>query len=484
MSAPVNRRTFMALMGAVGAGLILPATFRRAQAGEPPAAAPGGAPGPAPTRSAPALLVADRTDSNRVIPAKIHPSGFKRADSCWNSLSLASDGRLYFTLSIHAIDGYARLFRYDPATDEVKQLCDFGELTGEAARKMIPQGKSHSPWHEYDGKVYTGSHYGYFRTVGNKEQPAAPPEGYLPYPGGHIISCDLRTGACEDVAVTVPEDGLQTMTLDPARGRIYGLTWPHGYFLTYDLGRRELHNLGKVSRDGEAGEGDRYLCLCRALGVVPETGDVYFTNADGEILRYRLEKDAIESVPGVTMRRDAFGTWDPSRPGHQGYNWRDIFWHAGHRVFYGVHPRSAWLFRFDPAEPRLELIERIAAAEIRHSGAFEPFRYGYITLRLGADKETIYYLTDDRGLTTPEGRRVRETVHLITYNLRTGQYADHGRLRLTDGRYPTMSQTLALHPNGRLYACPWIENPRSSEARARGEYGGATCDLISFEMPA
>ncbi len=354
MSDPVNRRTFMALMGAVGAGLILPATLRRAQAGEPPAAAPGGAPAPAPTGSAPALLVADRTDSNRVIPAKIHPSGFTRADSCWNSLSLASDGRLYFTLSIHAIDGYARLFRYDPATDEVKQLADLGELTGEAARKMIPQGKSHSAFYEYEGKVYTGSHYGYFRTEGNKEQPAAPPAGYLPYPGGHIISCDLRTGACEDVAVTVPEEGLQTMTLDPARGRIYGLTWPHGFFLTYDLRRRELRNLGKVSRDGEMGEGDRYFCLCRALGVVPETGDVYFTNADGEILRYRLEKDAVESVQGVTMRRDAFGSWDPSRPGHQGYNWRDIFWHAGHRVFYGVHPRSAWLFRFDPAEPRLE----------------------------------------------------------------------------------------------------------------------------------
>jgi hypothetical protein len=181
------------------------------------------------------------------------------------------------------------------------------------------------------------------------------------------------------------------------------------------------------------------------------------------------------------MRRDIFGSWNPHQPGHQGYNWRDLFWHEGHRVFYGVHPKSAWLFRFDPAAGRLELIERIASEELRRSGTFEPFRYGYLTLRLGADGETIYYLTGDGGLTAEDGRRVRETTHLVTFNLRTGQRLDHGRLRLTDGRYPVMAQTLALHPNGRAYSCPWIENPAAGQ---HDRYAGCNCDLVSFELPA
>ena len=56
---------------------------------------------------------------------------------------------------------------------------------------------------------------------------------------------------------------------------------------------------------------------------------------------------------------------------------------------------------------------------------------------------------------------------------------DHGVLRLEDGRYPTMSQTLVVHPNGRLYACPWIEKP----GRAPDDPVRQQVDLISFEDP-
>jgi hypothetical protein len=179
------------------------------------------------------------------------------------------------------------------------------------------------------------------------------------------------------------------------------------------------------------------------------------------------------------MKRDIFGAWDPHKPGHQGYNWRDIFWHEADHVFYGVHPKSAWLFRFDPAAPRLTVLDRICAQEVRESGQFEPYRYGYLSLRLGLDGQTVYYLTSTYGFTAEDGRRVKEAVHVVTYHLRTGRHADHGVVRLADGRYPTMAHTLAVHPNGKLYSCPWIEaSPAGLDRKA-----APICDLISFDAP-
>jgi hypothetical protein len=420
-----------------------------------------------------------KSTPNAVIPVRLHPSGFENADANFYSLSLASDGNVYYTLSSHDLNTHGRVYRYEPSADRVTLLGDLGELTGEAGRKTIPQGKSHCPLFECDGKLYLSTQYGFFQSSGNKERPADVPEGYQPYPGGHFLSYDFAGERFEDLVTGPAEEGIIAMQLDPVRKRIYGLTWPKGHFLVYDISARLLRNLGKVSREGEAGEGQDYFCLCRSMGLWPETGDVYFTNADGEILRYSFTRDLVAPVPGVHMKRDIFGTWNPHQPGHQGYNWRDLFWHEADHVFYGVHPKSAYLFRFDPAVPRLTLLDRLCAQELRESGQFEPFRYGYLSLRLGLDGETVYYLTGAYGLTVGNGRREKETVHLVTYHLPSGRYADRGVLRLPDGRYPQMAHTLAVHPNGKLYSCPWIE---PSRAKVEGE-APCQCDLISFDAP-
>ena len=420
-----------------------------------------------------------KSTPNAVIPARLHASGFEKSDSNFYSLSLASDGNLYYTLCSHDLNTHGRVYRYEPSTDRVTLLGDLGGLTGEAGRKTIPQGKSHCPFFECDGKLYLSTQYGFFQSSGGKERVAGVPEGYKPYPGGHLLAYDLADGRFEDLAIGAAEEGIISMQLDPVRKRIYGLTWPKGYFLVYDISARLLRNLGQVCRGGEAGEGEEYLCLCRSMALWPETGDVFFTRADGEILRYCFARDRVEPVADVNMKRDMFGAWDPHKPGHQGYNWRDIFWHPADRAFYGVHPKSAYLFCFDPAAPRLTLLDRLCAQELRESGQFEPYRYGYLSLRLGLDGRTVYYLTSAYGLAADDGRRVKEPVHLVTYHLRTGRYADHGVLRLLDGRYPQMAHTLVVHPNGRLYSCPWIEPSPEGAARK----AACQCDLISFDAP-
>lgn len=417
--------------------------------------------------------------SGSVIPCRLHPSGFVRADSNFYSLKAASDGCVYYTLSSHNIDTHARVYRYDPSQDELKLMCDLGEAAGEKGLKTLPQGKSHSPFYELDGWLHFATHYGYFATTNEREEPAPVPEGYKPYPGGHLMRLNLKTGDVEDLTIAPPEEGIITLNVDAERGRLYGLTWPKGLFLIYDLETGELRSLGPVSRGGEIGRGDQYFCLVRSFAVDPRDGNVYFTNADGEVLCYRPDTDRVEPFGDIRLNRDILGYWDPHKPGHQGYNWRDILWHEESQCFYGVHPRSGWLFRFEPSTRTLELVERITAEELRRNGRFEPFRYGYLTLQLGPDRETLHYLTSTYGLTAEDGRTVREATHLVTYNLRTGVHTDHGVLRLEDGRYLRMSQSHAVHPNGQGYACPWIEKPN----RPKGKRPAWQCDLISFPTP-
>ena len=445
---------------------------------------------------------------NAVIPARMHPSGFERSDSNFYSLTIAGDRRVYYTLSSHNIDTHARCYRYDPAADEVKMVCDFGEAAGEAGLKTIPQGKSHSPYFELGGKLYFATHFGYFATTAEREHPAPVPPGYKPYPGGHVLSLDLATGKTEDLGQAPPEQGIITLNMDAARGSLYGLTWPNGLFLVFDIETRRMRNLGPVCRGGEVGSGDQYFCLVRSFAVDPRDGRVYFTTSDGAVHRYDPGADRVEPFPAVHFKRDIFGQWDPHRPGHQAYNWRDILWHEESQAFYGVHSGTGWLFRFDPRAGSLELLERICAEELRRTGHFQPYHYGYLTLQLGPDRDTLYYLTSTfatmapdgggvepaahrvppgfrsteggaRALSLPDGRRIIETIHLVTYGLATREYADHGALRLDDGRYPRMSQCHAVHPNGRCYTAPWIPQPQPSpDGRLHWQ-----CDLISFADP-
>jgi len=414
-----------------------------------------------------------QSSPDATIPARLHPSGFALADSNFYSLTLASDDRLYYTLSSHNIDTHGRVYRYGPAADALGLICILGEVAGEAGLRTLPQGKSHSPFFERN-------HVLYFATTNKREEPAEVPEGYKPYPGGHLMSHDMTTGELRDLAKAPPEEGIITINMDVERGRIYGLTWPKGYFLVYDIDGEQLRNLGPVCGGGEVGRGDQYFCLVRSFAVDPRDGMVYFTLADGSVKRYNIDTDAVETLDGLSMKRDILGAWDHTVAGHQGYNWRDITWHEETQRFWGVHPKSGWLFTFDPPNRKIELLERICADPLRRDGRFEPFRYGYLSLKFGRDGETIYYLTGEPHFIADDGREVMEITHLITYNIRTGRYIDHGVLRLEDGRYPRMSQCLAIGPgDGRLYGCPWIEKPdRDPKDRVRWQ-----CDLISFADP-
>ena len=260
------------------------------------------------------------------------------------------------------------------------------------------------------------------------------------------------------------------MTMDPKRGHIYLISWPRAFFLHYDMEKGELHNMGQISANGEAGTpGEDYRVICRSMVVDPRDGSVYFSTSTGEIKTYNPASNVIRQLENVNMRLDYFGKYDPTGPGSMGYNWRRIVWCPEQEAAYGVHGNSGYLFRFDPDVPKIEIVDRITSEPSKKSGMFDQFSYGYLGFELGPDGRTLYYLTG--GPIYIEGKRLAgkesiemgaarglENLHLVTYNIPDHHYIDHGPVFFEDGTPPTYVNSIAIGKNGNVYTLGRFEH--------------------------
>ncbi|MEO8660039.1 MAG: hypothetical protein ABI693_16330 [Bryobacteraceae bacterium] len=417
------------------------------------------------------------------IAAEVHDSGLAISHDSYNAISRASDGRIYYVLSTESLDTGAQMYVYHPAEKKIRHLGDLTEACGEKGLKAIPQGKSHVNFVDAGEKLYFATHVGYYSIEDGMETMGKPPAGYKPYPGGHFLSYDVKTGRYENLALAPNGEGIITMNMDTQRGRLYGITWPTGLFLRYDLKTKSLRNLGGIANQGESVQGPNYQTICRSLTIDPRDGSVYFTNSTGTIFRYRYDRDAIETVTGDNLRKDYFGLYDPASPGHMGYNWRQTVWSEADAAIVGVHGNSGYLFRFDPRAERVEVLDRITSRASKASGMFDQFSYGYLGFTLAADGHTIHYLTG--GPIYENGHRVAgkestakgeakgmEDLHLVTYDLKTGTYRDSGSVFLPDGSRPTYVNSIAVGNDGTVYTLARI----TVDGKTRG-------DLISFPGP-
>ena len=415
--------------------------------------------------------------------ARTHDSGFAQAHDTYNGMGTGSDGKIYYVLSSQLFDVGAKMFCYDPVANKIELLGDITEACGEKDAKTIVQGKSHVTFVEQGGKLYFATHVGYYSIIDGMEKIGIPPEGWKPYPGGHFLAYDMKTKKFEDLAKAPRGEGILTMTMDTQRGRLYGLTWPAGHLLRYDLAKKDLKDLGSISREGENGKGENYRTLCRSFVVDPTDGSLYFTVGDGDIFRYRYDRDAIELVVGDDMRKDYFGLYDPTSAGHMAYNWRQTVWYGPEKAIYGVHGNSGYLFCFDPRRVQVEIVARLTSAPSQRSGMFDQFSYGYLGFVLGPDGQTIHYLTG--GPVYVDGRRVAgksktamgeskgmENLHLVTYNIPAGKYTDHGPIFFEDGQRPYYVNSLAVGKDGSVYTLSRIT-----------KNGQTRTDLISIPGP-
>lgn len=393
---------------------------------------------------------------------KVYNSGFALGHDTYNGMSSASDGRVYYVLSSEPHDVAGQMYAFDPKTETIRHCGDLTEACGEKGKNLISQGKSHVKFVESNGKLYFATHLGFYSIIDDMEKPGIPPAGFKPYAGGHFLSYDMTTGRYEDFGIAPHGEGIITMNMDTRRGRLYGITWPTGYFCYYDMASKQMKDLGLFFRQGEAGKGQQYRTLCRSLAIDPRDGSVYFSAGGGEIYRYRYDKDAVEVVQGENLRKDYFGLYDPTCPGHMGYNWRQVFWHPQENVIYGVHGNSGYLFRYDPQANRVDVLERLTSLVSKRTGMFDQFSYGYLGFTLGPDNRTIYYLTG--GPIYVNGKRVLgkdttgkgeakglEDLHLITYDIPTATYADRGAVFFPDGQRPLYVNSIAVGCDGTVY---------------------------------
>lgn len=435
------------------------------------------------SRPASAASPAGPPASGKHLVGRTFNSGFPDGHDTYNGLSAASNGKIYYVLSSERYDVGARVFVFDPKTQRITCLGDLTEACGEKGQNTIVQGKSHVNFVEASGRLYFATHIGYYSLIDGMEKMGLPPAGWKPYPGGHLLALDLRTGRFEELAVAPEREGILAMNMDTVRGRIFGLTWPSGMFFRFNLATRQMKNFGKACAEGENGKGAAYRTICRSIAVNPNDGSAFFTTGEGTILRYRADADTVEPVVGEDMKKDYFGLYDPTSPGHMGYNWRQTVWSARANAIYGVHGNSGYLFRFDPRLARIEVLERLTSDPSKRCGLFDQFSYGYLGFTLGPDGRTLHYLTG--GPIYVEGRRVKgkdstamgeakglENLHLVTYDTRTAVCRDRGPIFYENGERPLYVNSIAVGLDGTVYFL------------ARITEGGITrTDLVSVRSP-
>ncbi len=417
------------------------------------------------------------------ITATVYNSGFEKSHDTYNGLSCASDGKIYYILCSEEIDLAGQMYSFDPRNESIEHIADLTEICGEKDMKVVAQGKSHGKFYEYGGRLYFSTHLGYYSIINGMEMPGIPKGDYKKYRGGHLVSYDPKTKKGESICLAPNGEGILTTTMDTQRGIIYAITWPTGVFFRYDTGKKELKDFGPYSGKAESEGGDSYRVICRSIAVNPDDGTAYFTNAEGDILKLKLGADVIEKVTGDNLRKDYFGKYEVSTPGSMAYNWRQVFWYAPEKKFYGVHGNSGYLFTFDPATERVELLERLTSVPSKRSGMYDQFSFGYLGFDLGPDGRTIYYLTG--GPIYINGKRVTgeeaiargaarglEDLHLITYDIPTGHYIDHGAVFYPDGQRPLYVNSIAICKDGTIYSMGRVERD-----------GKVVTDLFSIPDP-
>jgi hypothetical protein len=140
-----------------------------------------------------------------------------------------------------------------------------------------------------------------------------------------------------------------------------------------------------------------------------------------------------------------------------------------------LHGTSGYLFRFDPRASKVEVIERITSEPSRRSGMNDAFAYGYLSFALGSDARTVYYLTTGpKQGPAPEKPHsgAKEDVRLVTYDIPTAKYQDHGAVFLADGQRPADIQSIAVAKDGSVYSLATFSRD-----------GHRTADLIHIRIP-
>eukprot|EP00462_Mataza_sp_D1_P011899 CAMPEP_0175159244 /NCGR_PEP_ID=MMETSP0087-20121206/23298_1 /TAXON_ID=136419 /ORGANISM="Unknown Unknown, Strain D1" /LENGTH=376 /DNA_ID=CAMNT_0016447239 /DNA_START=34 /DNA_END=1164 /DNA_ORIENTATION=+ len=340
------------------------------------------------------------------------------------------------------------------------------------------------------------------------------------YPGGCFLSYLPVAGQFVNHGRVPHGEGVITLAVDHARRSMVGLTWPRGLLVRCDMhpaptasasaspssstepqlltqqppGQKNMWMFDYPGR----GEGEsvhpssgQYRCVCRSLAVDPRTGCAYWSNTKGDVLMLDPNtgdggKVSVLLSGEEGLVRDYFGSWDPEAPGTMAYHWRQVQWVEGYRggCIVGIHGNTGYLFELfvpgpgqKPTSAKLQLVDRITSLPSRTCGMEDQFSYGYLGFAVAGPENNpvVFYLTgapkfgyDGRRIagkaSTAKGEsKGDEHLHLVTFQLASRTYRDHGPIFFRDRPgYPTYCNSLAVDYNqNRLYALARLPNGRT-----------------------
>lgn len=177
--------------------------------------------------------------------------------------------------------------------------------------------------------------------------------GYGNYAGGHLLKYAHRNDeqtqisighplAVTDLGAPVPGDGIYSLAIDRKAGTIYGLTYPHGHFFSYDLSGSRFRTNGQVATERMPGEKfENEYAIGRALAI-DDDGIVFTSGRDGRLCRLVPSSGVLESL----------NLYLPGVPGREVYSRVDA-WALVDGVLYGG-TSDGYLFRLDPKALRVE----------------------------------------------------------------------------------------------------------------------------------
>ncbi|HVF11161.1 MAG TPA: hypothetical protein VNA16_10180, partial [Abditibacteriaceae bacterium] len=302
--------------------------------------------------------------------------------SSWGDIGVASDGKVYSGTGNHGNNsrmpndggGNAYIYAWDPATKVLKQVADLNKVAGvqegdptwSKVHAGIIEGK--------DAKIYFS---GTLNAGGRSFQ-----TGWTErVPGGQLFQYDPPTGKTQIVG-TFPGEVTPTTLMDRQRNIWYanmeGKTSGTDVALTaFDLEKRQII----YQSPHDAVTGSRNLALAR-------DGTVYFNGKDG---LWKYDPNTKTIAPTKSAFPDKSTMRSSTGESAQGY-------------IYGTTMRPGHLFRYAPAQDKLEMLGR----------DFLSGDYTTVTV-LSPDEKYVYYLPGAHGGAAKIGTPV------VQYNIATGQ---------------------------------------------------------------
>jgi sugar lactone lactonase YvrE len=302
----------------------------------------------------------------------------RRLWSSWGDICVARDGKVYCGIGDHGKDaeGDARCFLYcwDPARKKLEQVVDMN--------RVVPPRKGQPAWSKIHARIEEGADGKiYFSCTLNAGSRAGQPQFHWneQLPGGQLYQYDPATGKTEVCASLPPKRCTATALLDHER---------QIWWCNLEAGEGDaLWGLDLKTKKVVYRSADGVVSFNRNFALARD-GSIYF-NGDKAIGRYNPATGKLASM------RSSFGDSPGMRSSTRESRAGDI---------YGTTHRTNQLFRYNPAQDKLELL----------GPNWLEGDYTTVTV-LSPDERFLYYLPGSHGRAFQTGTPV------IQYNLATGQ---------------------------------------------------------------